>query len=118
MKKILTGFAAAALAAMVGLSGVAPASATPMPALTMVGGADVATVQYDPDAPPPRRMNRDRRGHNGYRNDDRPGFRHGPPRDRRGNWNGYRGYEQRRPGYRRHSDGFWYPSGAFRIRIQ
>lgn len=118
MKKIFTGFAAAALAAMIGLSGIAPASAAPLSAITVTRTSDVATVQYNPDAPPPRRMDRDRRGRPGYRNENRPGFRRGPPRDRRGNWNGYRGYEQRRPGYRRHNDGFWYPSGAFRIQIR
>lgn len=120
MKKFFTGFAAAALAAIVGFSGMAPASAAPLSTSPIVASSSVVPVQYNPDAPPPRRM--DRRGRDnvrpGYRNDDHPGFRRGPPRDRRGNWHGFRGYEQRRPGYRRHSDGFWYPSGAFRIQIR
>lgn len=34
-----------------------------------------------------------------------------------GNWRGYRGYRQRRAGYRRHSDGFWYPSAAFTVKV-
>lgn len=33
-------------------------------------------------------------------------------RDRR-DWRGYHGYRDRRPGYRRHSDGWWYPLAAF-----
>ncbi len=34
-------------------------------------------------------------------------------RARRSRHNGYRGYHQRRRGYRRHSNGFWYPLAAF-----
>ena len=34
-----------------------------------------------------------------------------------GNWRGHRGYRAARPGYRRHSDGFWYPRSAFIVRI-
>jgi hypothetical protein len=37
-------------------------------------------------------------------------------RDRRErNWHGHRGYRNYRPGYRRHSDGWWYPLAAFGI---
>jgi hypothetical protein len=32
-------------------------------------------------------------------------------------WRGYRGYRERRAGYRRHSDGYWYPSAAFTVRV-
>lgn len=31
----------------------------------------------------------------------------------RGRYHGYRGYREHRPGFRRHSDGFWYPLAAF-----
>ncbi|WP_244480300.1 BA14K family protein [Rhizobium sp. Root1220] len=34
-------------------------------------------------------------------------------RHRNGYYNGERGYRDRRAGYRRHSDGFWYPLAAF-----
>ncbi|WP_437409066.1 BA14K family protein [Sinorhizobium meliloti] len=30
-----------------------------------------------------------------------------------GFWRGYRGLPEARPGYRRHSDGWWYPLAAF-----
>ncbi|GES41494.1 hypothetical protein FBZ98_108201 [Rhizobium sp. ERR 922] len=45
----------------------------------------------------------------------RPGW--GPYRgkDRSGYYHGYRGYRDRRPGYRRHSDGLWYPAAAFAL---
>jgi hypothetical protein len=36
---------------------------------------------------------------------------------RYGNWRGHRGYRYRRSGYRRHVDGFWYPSAAFTVRV-
>ncbi|WP_455918956.1 BA14K family protein [Ensifer canadensis] len=44
------------------------------------------------------------RGYNGYR------YNAGP---RYGYYNGYNGYRYRRDGYRRHSDGWWYPLAAF-----
>jgi hypothetical protein len=34
-------------------------------------------------------------------------------RDRRGWYGGHRGYRYHRHGYRRHSDGWWYPLAAF-----
>jgi len=33
--------------------------------------------------------------------------------DRPGHWRGHRGYREYRPGYRRHSDGWWYPLAVF-----
>ncbi|TRL39448.1 BA14K family protein [Rhizobium straminoryzae] len=47
---------------------------------------------------------------------DRPNLRQLPPRvyraERPGYMNGYRGYRERRPGYR-YQDGFWFPLAAF-----
>ena len=34
-----------------------------------------------------------------------------------GNWRGHRGYRYQRRGYRRHTDGFWYPQAAFTVRV-
>jgi len=44
-------------------------------------------------------------------------YAHGPHRgpDRHGYYHGYRGYHDRRPGYHRGSDGFWYPAAAFAL---
>ncbi|HEY0121278.1 MAG TPA: hypothetical protein VGC14_05875 [Rhizobium sp.] len=41
----------------------------------------------------------------------------GPHRgpDRAGYHHGYQGYHERRPGYRRGSDGLWYPAAAFAV---
>ncbi|MGV3552468.1 BA14K family protein [Rhizobium sp.] len=33
------------------------------------------------------------------------------------NWRGHRGYRERRSGYRRHTDGYWYPRAAFTVRV-
>jgi hypothetical protein len=105
MNRILTGLTAAALASMVGLASFAPASAAPLSGMAAATGSDVVKVQYNKDAPPPRRHGRN----NNHR---------GPHHDRPGNWNGFHGDSHRRPGYRRHSDGFWYPGAAFRIQIR
>jgi len=65
-----------------------------------------------------------------HHRDNRSGdiHRNGPPRDagrrgwgpHRGNdgpgyYHGYRGYRDRRPGYRRNRDGLWYPAAAFAL---
>lgn len=46
----------------------------------------------------------DRRGWGPHRGNDGPGYYHG-----------YRGYRDRRPGYRRNKDGLWYPAAAFAL---
>ena len=104
MNRIFTGLTAAALATMVGLASYAPASAAPLSGMAVATGSDVVNVQYNRDAPP----------RHGRRHDDRRRPHHNRP----GSWNGYHGYDHRRPGYRRHSDGFWYPGSAFRIQIR
>jgi hypothetical protein len=40
-------------------------------------------------------------------------YRHRDDRYRPGYWHGHRGYRDYRPGYRRHSDGWWYPLALF-----
>ncbi|WP_029074383.1 BA14K family protein [Kaistia adipata] len=42
-----------------------------------------------------------------------PGYRPRPPGP--GYWNGHHGHRGPRPGYRRHSDGWWYPMAAFGV---
>ncbi len=51
---------------------------------------------------PPRDAGR--RGWGPHRGNDGPGYYHG-----------YRGYRDRRPGYRRNRDGLWYPAAAFAL---
>ena len=33
-------------------------------------------------------------------------------------WRGHRGYRYHRRGYRRHTDGFWYPPAAFVVKVR
>jgi hypothetical protein len=67
----------------------------------------------------PRRHHRDRpdEAHRQMppRGQGRPGWGPYRGRDRDGYYHGYRGYRDRRPGYRRHSDGMWYPAAAFAL---
>ena len=86
---------ACAAALLMALTPAVPAAAMPahIPAPQVEKSSDVQTVQH-------RRDRHDRR----Y-------WRHG---DRRSGWyGGHRGYRHHRPGYRRHSDGWWYPLAAF-----
>ena len=85
------------LAAATAFTGLAPAQAMPVPpALASQPGSSVELVHHKPwhHGGPPRRW----RGDEGYRY---------------GYYNGYRGYRSHRHGYRRHSDGWWYPLAAF-----
>ena len=82
---IKTGLSAAMAVAMFATSFVtAPASAMPLPKAGVSQTSDVEPVQY-------------RRRHHGGR----------------GWHNGHRGSRYHRHGYRRHSDGWWYPMAAF-----
>jgi hypothetical protein len=66
-----------------------------------------------------RRMDRreDRRERRAERREDRRDFRRAVRRGNYWYYNGYRGYDRYRPGYRRYGD-FWYPSAAFGIVIE
>lgn len=77
--------AATALSALMAITSVVPVGAMPIPQPRGYT-TPVETVQY--------RVGRDRW-------------------DRPGHWHGHRGYRHERPGYRRHSDGWWYPLAAF-----
>ena len=83
MKTLLKSMSVAALAAMMSITSLASASAFPLPSISEKGISKTENVQY-------------RRHH----------------RDRRGWYNGHRGYRSYRPGYRRHN-GFWFPLAAF-----
>ncbi|MFD1746672.1 BA14K family protein [Rhizobium helianthi] len=96
----------------VALTGVAPAQAMPAVAVSRVqasGEAPVVTVQWDRrDA---RRWDR-RHDRRWDRRHDRRWDRRGHPNSSSGYYNGYRGYRERRSGYRYHN-GYWFPLAAF-----
>ncbi|NTF23543.1 BA14K family protein [Agrobacterium rubi] len=100
-------FAVLALAAVTALTGFTPAGALPLGPVTagQAKGSLVQEVQYrgHDDRWERRHDRRDRRDR-WDRRDRRD--------DRRGWYNGHRGYSHSRPGYRRHSDGYWYPLAA------
>lgn len=104
MKRFLTTVTVTALSALLAVTSFDPAVAAPIqpmvqPAILQTTGqaAGVTDVQY-------------RRHRPHYRRHYRPHYR---PHYRGGYWHGHRGYRYARPGYRRYSDGFWYPLAAF-----
>jgi hypothetical protein len=105
MNKFLTGLCATTLAASFAL----PASAAPLflpsapQAQSDVQNAQL-TIQLGESS---RRVWRDGRR---WR-DDGPRYRN-RDNDRR-SYRGYRGHREYRQGYKRHSDGWWYPAAAF-----
>lgn len=86
MFNLKTGLAAGALSLAVALTSVIPAQAITFARVPVPEASSVEKVQYRYDR-------RERRA------------------ERR--WHGHRGYRDRRAGYRRHSDGWWYPLAAF-----
>ena len=108
MKRLLTTATVTVLSALLAISSFDPAVAGPIqamvqPAATQASGqpSSIIDVQY---------RHHDRRYRPHHRPHYRPGYR---PHHRTGYWHGYRGYHYARPGYRRYSDGWWYPLAAF-----
>ena len=96
MKNYVSAVFAGSISLAVGLLPAIPSVAAPMmPRIDSV--ANVETVQY----------------RDGWRKRDRS-YRPNYQRDNNYRyWNGHRGERYNRPGYRRHSDGMWYPLAAF-----
>lgn len=120
MRKILSGFCASALAVTFAVSSAVPLNAAPIVVPKAHSTTDVQLVQQgSPEWK--RRINRmqraDRRDFRQNLRQDRRDFRQDRRQLRRvqrrgGYYNGYRGYRDYRPGYRRHND-FWFPAAAF-----
>ncbi|WP_081858676.1 BA14K family protein [Pseudorhizobium pelagicum] len=91
--KFATTMTAGIMSALILATSIAPAGAVTLPSLSTPQMSAAEHVQF-------RNNDRDRRR---VDRDDR----------RRGEYRGYRGSRERRQGYRRHSDGFWYPLAAF-----
>ena len=95
MKALIKGGFAAVIGSVMFATTFVPAPTIAMPLAKpgLAQSSDVLQVQ-------------DRRGRHDSRNRDRNRNRHG--------WhNGHRGSRHHRRGYRRHSDGWWYPMAAF-----
>ncbi|MCV9960913.1 hypothetical protein OIU34_03280 [Pararhizobium sp. BT-229] len=128
MSKMISAFGAAAIAGIVGLTSVFPASAAPIAPARIHVTSDVDLAQYrhsDDDKPrwKKRHNNRhdrverrhDRRHYRAERRHDRWNDRAVWRHERRGYWNGHRGYREYRRGYRRHSDGYYYSPEVFQL---
>lgn len=89
MKKLLVGI----VGSTVLIGSIAPLSAAPIKPSTQIIGTDNII---------------DVRDHRHHRNRNWHGHRAGPR-----HWHGHPRYRDYRPGYRRHSDGWWYPLAAF-----
>ena len=98
MLKLKTGLTAGALAIAVAFTSFVPAQAVTFTRIPVPEASAVEKVQYRED----RRDRWDRRERR---------ERYERRAERR--WHGHRGYRERRSGYRRHTDGWWYPLAAF-----
>ncbi|MEP7454061.1 BA14K family protein [Phyllobacterium sp. SB3] len=89
MTKILSRICVAGLCLAVSFTPIIPAFAAPPMLPQIETPSNVEQIQHRRDRRSPRVIHR------------------------AGRWNGHRGYRHSRPGYRRHSDGWWYPLAAF-----
>ena len=97
--KILSNLAAGIVCCVVAFTSAAPVYAAPINSMRLEVGSSIERVQYRKKLP--------------KRWDRRDRHRGDTWRAERRDWNGHRGYRDRRAGYRRHSDGWWYPLAAF-----
>lgn len=123
MKKIMSGLCASTVALAFGLAGLAPVNAAPVFVPQVSGSpSDIQNVQFGPDwrrggnraENPAERLQGDRFDRRGSRADHHRQGRQ-DRFERRGNrayYNGHRGYDQPRRGYRQHN-GVWFPAAAF-----
>ncbi|MBL8582505.1 MAG: BA14K family protein [Rhizobiaceae bacterium] len=117
MKKLWSALCGSALAASIAFSSAIPVGAAPLNlANSAPAGLTRSDVQNVDDRRIIRRYDRriDRIDRRFDRRMDRREWRRDAWRhdDRRGWYNGHRGYPYYRPGYRRYGD-FWYPAAAF-----
>lgn len=132
MKRLVTTLCATGISAGIILSSVASSLAAPILPSTLNNPSNVVNVQHQrppqhsnnnrPRPPheanrprPPQQSHKPRPPHNNN-NAHRPRPpQHSHKPSRPGYWNGHNGYQHSRPGYRRHSDGWWYPIAAFAL---
>lgn len=104
MKSKARFFAVVSLGLSMVMTSLTPAAAFNVPVPGVKPVQEVEQAQYR--RRPPQQFRREL---------GRPGPGWDNRRYRPGWYNGHRGYRYVRPGYRRHSDGFWYPLAAFGI---
>lgn len=102
MKNVTKTISSVALVVAMSVTSLTSAFAMPVLTAPTAVASSVENVQLYIQRDRDRRDWRDRRDFRDRRDVRRSGW-----------YNGQRGYRDRRPGYRRHSDGFWYPLAAF-----
>ncbi|MFK4823800.1 BA14K family protein [Paenochrobactrum sp. BZR 588] len=123
MKRFVTIFCATGISAGIVLSSVASSLAAPVLPSSLTQPSNVVNVQHKRPSQhsnnrkprPPQHSNnhKPRPPQNNAHRPRPPQHSHKPSRP--GYWNGHNGYQHSRPGYRRHSDGWWYPIAAFAL---
>ena len=118
MNKVMSGLLAATLSVSFAAAAAIPAEAAPIfvPQAPIVAPADIQAVDFNPQLKNRHFRNNRNSGHrnfNGNRNFGGSGAYGAYDRQNCGGyWNGHRGYNYYRPGYRRHGD-YWFPLAAF-----
>ncbi|MFN7023945.1 MAG: BA14K family protein [Pseudorhizobium sp.] len=102
MNTLGTTLTAGFMSAMMLATSMVPAGAVVMPSIKASQVSAVEQVQYRSNDRDGRRFDRDDRRRFDRNRDSR-----------RGEYRGHRGSREYRRGYRRHSDGFWYPLAIF-----
>lgn len=113
MKRVISAISAGFVAVIIGFTSVASSYAAPVAPLQVQVTSHVEKAQYREKRKYRAERRHDRRDRY-ERHDRRSHFENRRERDRR--WNGHRGYREKRHGYRRGHDGWWYPRAAFIIR--
>jgi hypothetical protein len=111
MKRIISTIGAGIVAAIIGLTSIVSSYAAPVTPVQVQVTSNIEKAQYRE-----KRWHRAKEHrHDRYKKHDRRHSRY-DRRDRSHRWNGHRGYREKRAGYRRGHDGWWYPRAAFIIR--
>lgn len=108
MKRIISAIGAGVVAVIIGFTSVVSSYAAPVAPSQVQVTSLVEKAQYRE-----KRKHRAERRHDRYDRYERRSH-YDNRRERR--WNGHRGYREKRHGYRRGHDGWWYPRAAFIIR--
>ncbi|MEI4481422.1 hypothetical protein V9K95_06305 [Phyllobacterium sp. CCNWLW183] len=111
MKRIISAIGAGVVAVIIGFTSVVSSYAAPVAPSQVQVTSLVEKAQYRE-----KRKHRAERRHDRRDRYDRYERRSHYDNRRERRWNGHRGYREKRHGYRRGHDGWWYPRAAFIIR--
>ncbi|MEP7452489.1 hypothetical protein [Phyllobacterium sp. SB3] len=115
MKRVISAIGAGIVAVLIGFTSVVSSYAAPIAPMQVQVSTNVEKAQYREKRKHRVEKRHDRRDRY-ERHDRRSHFENRRERERR--WNGHRGYREKRSGYRRGHDGWWYPRAAFIIRVK